>query len=233
MKNTWFVSGTDTGVGKTLVSCALLHAANKRGLKTLGLKPVAAGCEQYPEGLRNEDALALQQAASLQLPYEQVNPVALKAALSPHIAASYEGKRLSVDRLAGYCRGALFSKHDFALIEGAGGWRVPLSQKEYLSGLPKLLNLPVIVVIGMRLGCLNHAVLTLETIARDGLNIAAWVANVVDENMAALDENLETLKSIIPAPCLGLIPRLVEEEQSSLFDRAAVYLDIEPLIGAL
>ena len=202
----FFISGTDTAVGKTLVACALLLKANQAGLSSLGLKPLAAGCAETENGLRNDDALALQDASSVKLSYEQINPVALQQAVAPHIAAAAEGKRLQITRLAGYCRGALYNKADFSVVEGAGGWRVPLNQVERLSALPKEMNLPVILVVGVRLGCINHALLTVEAILRDGVALAGWVANVVEDTMPALDENVATLSALIPAPLLGIVP---------------------------
>ena len=174
MTKIFFVTGTDTGVGKTLMTSAMLHAANQKGLRTLGLKPVAAGCDDTEEGPRNGDALQLLRNASVKLPYEQVNPVALRAAIAPHIAAAQEGKRVTVDRLVGYCRGALMNKADLCLIEGAGGWRVPLNPRESMADLAKALDIPVILVAGIRLGCINHTLLTAESIARDGLKGAGW-----------------------------------------------------------
>lgn len=238
---TFFITGTDTGVGKTLVACALLEAAKQRGLTCLGLKPLAAGCEQTDQGWCNYDALALQTCSSLKLEYQQINPVALREAIAPHIAAAHEDKRLSLSRLVGYSRGALQSQVDFCVVEGAGGWRVPLNPVEYLSGLPKELNLPVILVVGIRLGCLNHALLTAEAIQRDGLQLAAWVANVLDAGMSAVAENIATLKSLLPCPLLGEIPPLVPEGAlegcgpgvQALVARAAAYLQIEPLVPAL
>ncbi len=206
MAKRFFVAGTDTGVGKTLVSAALLEAGNAAGWSTLGLKPVAAGAEAGEQGLCNEDALLLQQAASCTLSYDEVNPVLLKAAIAPHIAATEEGRTLSAERLAGVCRGALMRKVDLALVEGAGGWRVPLNAQETLADLPRLLNLPIILVVGMRLGCLNHALLTAEAIRRDGLRLAGWVANRIDPDMSRYDENLGTLISLLPAPLLGELP---------------------------
>jgi len=223
----YFVTGTDTGVGKTLVTCALLNAANNLSMRTLGLKPLAAGCEDRGEGLRNEDALAIQQVSSVKLDYSQVNPVALKQAIAPHIAAANEGRRLSVDRLLGFSRGALCHKSDFCLMEGAGGWRLPLNKVEYLSALPKALNMDVILVVGMRLGCLNHALLSAEAIVRDGVKIRAWVANVMDPEMPFLEENLKTLQSLLPFPCLGLLPWLGSEID---LDKASDSLVIEPLL---
>lgn len=210
MASAFFVTGTDTGVGKTTVSCALLALAAQQGLRTLALKPVAAGCEQTTEGWRNDDALALMRAMTEPLSYDEVNPVAFPLPLSPHLAAEKANKRVSVAQLAGYCRGSLSRRVDFALVEGAGGWRVPLNEREMLSALPKALNLPVILVVGLRLGVLNHATLTAEAILRDGLKLAGWVGNVIDPDMAAQTENIATLKGLLPAPCLGVLPWLPE-----------------------
>jgi dethiobiotin synthetase len=207
MAKTFFVTGTDTDVGKTVVSAALLVAANKKGLKTLAIKPVAAGCETTDEGLRNDDAVLLQKHMSVELYYEQVNPITLQDAAAPHIVAAKESKTLSVSRLVGFCRGTLMTRHDFSLIEGAGGWRVPLNPRETLAGLPKELNTPVILVVAIRLGCINHAILTAEAIRRDGLVLAGWVANRVQvDAMAFEEENIKTLKNLMPGPCLGVLP---------------------------
>lgn len=202
----FFLTGTDTGIGKTTVACALLHQAAQQGLTTLGVKPIASGCEQTPDGLRNSDALQLQHYSSIKLPYQEVNPVALAEPLSPHLAAKAAGRRLTMNQLVGYTRATLSHRPQFAIIEGAGGWRVPISDREMLSSLPRELNVPVILVVGMRLGCLNHAVLTAEAIARDGLRLAGWVANGIDPDMAAQAENIQTLQHILPAPCLGILP---------------------------
>lgn len=206
MSKRFFIAGTDTGVGKTTVSCALLKAAAQQGFSTLALKPVAAGCEETPEGWRNDDALLLMQAMSQPLSYDEVNPIAFPLPLSPHLAAQQAGRRVTIAQLTGFCRGSLSHRVDFALVEGAGGWRVPLNEREMLSALPKALNLPVILVVGLRLGCLNHATLTAEAILRDGLQLAGWVGNIVDPAMAALDDNIRTLRSLLPAPCLGVLP---------------------------
>lgn len=201
MSKAWFVTGTDTEVGKTAIACALLHAANRAGLRSAAVKPVAAGTDA--EG-HNEDALQLQAAMSESLPYAQVNPVALVPAVAPHIAAQQAGRSLSVARLAGYCRGVMLGGADFTLVEGAGGWRVPLGPRETLADLARELNLGVILVVGMRLGCINHALLTAEAIRRDGLPLAGWVANQpAPEAMACHAENVATLHQLLPAPCLG------------------------------
>lgn len=206
-KKQFFITGTDTNVGKTLIAAGLLHAVNQLGLTTAALKPVAAGCEQTSSGLRNDDALLLQSVMSERLAYEQINPIALQAAIAPHIAAQQEKRVLSADRLAGFCRGSL-GQADFTLVEGAGGWLVPLNERETLADLAGLLQLPVILVIGIRLGCINHALLTVNAIRQQGLVLAGWVANCIDETMPAQQENIHSLAVRIPAPCLGVIPKL-------------------------
>ena len=198
LKGIFFVTGTDTGVGKTWVSCRLLERAKEAGLRCYGLKPVAAGCEDTADGPRNEDALALMAASSVELPYEQVNPVALKAAVAPHIAAQQDGKTVTLSRLVGYVRGALNANPaDLVLIEGAGGWRVPLNDHEMLSGLARELNVPVIQVVSMKLGCINHALLTAEAIKNDGLRYAGTMANCIG-SMDVQQENLLTLRQHLP-----------------------------------
>ncbi len=223
----FFITGTDTGVGKTLVSEALLLAANERGLSTIGLKPVAAGCENTEAGLRNEDALILQQAANTSLSYEQINPIALEPPMAPHIAAMQAEKRISVDRLAGICRGVLMQKTDVVIVEGAGGWYVPLNHRETLADLAKNLSLPVVMVVGMRLGCLNHALLTAAAIRRDGLRLAGWVSSHIDPDMPAYEECLQTLETKIHAPCLGHIPFLSNPQGIEIQSA----LNIDKLLG--
>lgn len=221
---TFFVTGTDTDAGKTFVSAALLHKASSEGLRSLALKPVASGSEQLEEGLRNSDALILQGAMSETLDYEQLNPFTFEPAIAPHIAAEQAGLRLSASRLAGFCRGALFTPHDFSLIEGAGGWRVPLNERENFSDLAREMNLPVILVVGLRLGCINHALLSLEAIANDGLRVAGWIANHVDPDMSCMEENLATLKRRVDAPYLGFVPNLSDEKDA--MKKAAEYLSL-------
>ena len=226
-RHTFFIAGTDTDAGKTLIATGLLAAANQRGLRTVAMKPVAAGCEETEQGLRNGDALELLEAMSEQLPYERVNPVALQAAIAPHIAAQQEGRRLLVSQLVGYCRGVMMQPADLLLIEGAGGWRVPLNRNETLAGLVRELQLPVILVVGMKLGCINHALLTAEAIARDGLSLAGWVANCRDPDMVVFEENLATLRDLIHAPCLGVVPHLESPDDASV----AAHLNIELVIS--
>ena len=209
MAKQWlFITGTDTDVGKTVVACGLLAAANQQGLRTAAIKPVAAGCDVTEQGMTNTDALQLQAAASHRLSYQQINPVALEPAIAPHIAAAEAGVRMSASRLVGYCRGVSLLPGDMVVIEGAGGWRVPINSRETLADVARELECAVIVVVGMRLGCLNHALLTMEAIRRDGLQVAGWVANILDSEMPRLQENIDTLKQCINEPCLGTVPRL-------------------------
>jgi dethiobiotin synthetase len=209
MAKQWlFITGTDTDVGKTVVACGLLAAANQQGLRTAAIKPVAAGCEVTEQGMTNSDALQLQAAASHKLSYQQINPIALVPAIAPHIAAAEAGVRMSASRLVGYCRGVSLMPVDLVVIEGAGGWRVPINSRETLADVARELECSVVVVVGMRLGCLNHALLTMEAIRRDGLQIAGWVANILDTDMPRLQENIDTLKQCVNEPCLGTVPRL-------------------------
>lgn len=224
-RKAFFITGTDTGVGKTLFSAGLLLTAKQAGLTTVGLKPLAAGCEQTEAGLRNADALMLQSVMTENLAYEQINPVALEPAVAPHIAAQLTKRALTADRLAGFCRGSLRSA-DFTVVEGAGGWRVPLNATETLADLARILNLPVIMVVGMRLGCINHALLTAEAIIRDGLTLAGWVANCVEPEMECLQENILTLVQRLPAPCLGVVPYFSDAKPEEL---VSVLADSQPL----
>ena len=209
-KKVFFITGTDTDVGKTEVAAGFLHAANQKGLRTGAIKPVAAGCENRGDGPQNDDAIKLQALANVALSYQQVNPVALDLPMAPHIAAQEQGKVLSANRLTGFCRGVSMLPMDFLVIEGAGGWRVPINKRETMADIPKQLNAEVILVVGIRLGCINHALLTAQAIRQDGLKIAGWVANILDTEMLRIDENIDTLKHMLIEPCLGVVPRLSE-----------------------
>lgn len=210
MPSAFFVTGTDTEIGKTTIAAGLLHAARISGLTTAAAKPVASGCVQTAEGLRNEDALALLGESTLALRYDEVNPLAFEPAIAPHLAAREAGMQLDVASLLGPVQAVLAKGADLTLVEGAGGWRVPLAGRENLSDLAMALGLPVILVVGVRLGCINQAVLTAEAIARDGLPLAGWVANLVDPHTSRLADNLATLAERLPAPCLGFVPRLAQ-----------------------
>ena len=223
MSKSWFVTGTDTGVGKTAVSCALLFAAAQAGLRTAAVKPVAAGCD---ENTHNEDALHLMASMTEDLDYSQVNPIALTAAVAPHIAAGLENKQVQASRLVGMCRGVMLGEADFVLIEGAGGWRVPINRRETMADVAVQLQTGVILVVGMQLGCINHALLTAEAIHRDGLQLAAWVANQPGPRMACHEENLDTLQQLLPAPLLGDVPFLQPWQAKQM----ATSLDMRPLV---
>ncbi|WP_299806047.1 dethiobiotin synthase [uncultured Shewanella sp.] len=216
---TFFVTGTDTDCGKTLISSALLTAAKG---ETLGFKPIASGCEQTDNGLRNSDALTLMAASSIKLPYDDINPFAFEPAIAPHLAAADKGIKLDPKRIEALLKMSEFVGADFCLIEGAGGWRLPLGEGHFLSEVVQSMQLPVILVVGMKLGCLNHALLTAEAIKADGLNIVGWVANQVEPEMDYLEQNIETLKALLPAPCLGYVPYLAEAKAET----AASHLDL-------
>lgn len=226
MSKRYFITGTDTEIGKTTIAAALLHAAQLRGMSTAAVKPVAAGCERTADGLRNEDALTLMSQCQPSLPYDLINPVALVAAIAPHIAAQEEGVALTAEMLATACQAVFERNANLTVVEGAGGWRVPLNGQQTLADLAGLLGIPVIMVVGMRLGCINHALLTAEAIKADGLVLAGWVANRVDPDMGRPEENLATLKLLIDAPCLGVVPWL---EQPSA-DSISAHLDISSLL---
>lgn len=208
MNPSYFIAGTDTDIGKTTIAAGLLHAARLNGLSTLGAKPVASGCDVTAKGLRNSDALALMAQSSVKMTYDEINPIAFEPAIAPHLAAREADVAISVSGLLTAMRKVLDKGADFTLIEGAGGWRVPLSGQANLSDLAMALKLPVILVVGVRLGAINHALLTAEAIARDGLQLAGWVANIVEPKTSRLEENLASLAERLPAPCLGRVPYL-------------------------
>jgi dethiobiotin synthetase len=225
-KHLFFVTGTNTGVGKTFVSAAILYAAAARGLRTLAMKPIASGCEETPDGLRNEDALILQEAMSESLPYDQVNPVALAPAIAPHVAAKQARRQITAQRLVGFCRGLQMRPADLFLVEGAGGWRVPLNDRETFARVPAEMDMPVILVVALQLGCINHALLTAEAIRSDGLTIAGWVANRPDsEPMTAEEDTVAYLLDHLAAPCLGIIPWQAKHDPRE----AAEYLTLADL----
>ncbi|MFN7553057.1 MAG: dethiobiotin synthase [Pseudomonadota bacterium] len=201
----FFIAGTDTAVGKTFATCVLLARARSKGLRAAGMKPVAAGCAATPDGLRNEDALALMTQSGVDADYATVNPIALPDPLSPHLAAARAGVVVDTGMiLAAFDR--LAARADLVLVEGAGGWLAPLSDTLAMNDLARRLGLPVILVVGLRLGCLNHAQLTARAIAADGLRLAGWIGSTIDLAMACLAENVDTLRRRLPAPCLGVLP---------------------------
>ncbi|MCA1978258.1 MAG: dethiobiotin synthase [Thiobacillus sp.] len=206
-----FVTGTDTGVGKTRVAVALVHALRARGLRVAAMKPVAAGTEA---GQPNEDVAALRAAANVDAPLADINPYAFDPPIAPHIAAAQAGVVIDIERIsAAYAR--LAARADAVVVEGAGGWRVPLSDAADMSDLAARLGLPVLLVVGLRLGCLNHALLSAESIRARGLAWAGWVGNRIDPAMACADENLAALRARLPGPCLGVQPFLATPHTAS------------------
>ena len=219
----FFVTGTDTEIGKTRITVGLLEKAGQLGLQSLGIKPVASGSEITKDGLRNEDALAHQQASTYSCDYAVINPFCFAPAIAPHIVAEQENVELTVNSINEALKPALAQSAEFVLIEGAGGWHTPLNQKECYSDWVKSADLPVILVVGVKLGAINHALLTQESIKNSGLRLAGWVANCVDPNMPYQAENIEYLKAHINAPCLGVVPFLASNAS------AADYLSLPSL----
>ncbi|WP_338073143.1 dethiobiotin synthase [Halochromatium salexigens] len=202
-----FVTGTDTEIGKTEVTLGLMSALQQRGLRVLGMKPVAAGCAMTADGLRNEDARRIQAQGSRPVAYAQINPCAFAPPIAPHIAAAQAGVEIALAPIQAAYQG-LAAQADWVIVEGVGGWRVPLGPELTLADLPRALELPVLLVVGLRLGCLNHALLSAEAIHTSGLPLAGWIANGVDPAMAAAEDNLATLHARLPAPCMGVVPYL-------------------------
>jgi len=216
----YFVTGTDTGVGKTLISCALLHAFSAQGKSVAGMKPVAAGCDE--DGL-NEDVKKLRAATNVLASLGQINPYSFLQPVAPHIAASHAGVSINLDRiLESYYE--LSAQAEIVIVEGAGGFQVPLNDKQDSADLAVALDLPVILVVGMRLGCLNHALLTVRAIKDSGLTCAGWVANVLDAKMPALDENVQALQQRIKAPLLGIVEYQASPDASLVALQLAINL---------
>jgi dethiobiotin synthetase len=201
----FFVTGTDTGVGKTLVSCAMLHRLRARGLRALGMKPVAAGVEPTCEGPVNPDVVALRSASSWPAPLTQVNPYLFEPPIAPHLAAAAAGVRIEIAPIK-KAFDTLRASAEAIVVEGVGGFLVPLNEREDAADMAVELALPVVLVVGMRLGCLNHALLTQQAIAARSLRLAGWVANSIDPQMARFDGNLQALRERIAAPLMGVIP---------------------------
>jgi dethiobiotin synthetase len=200
-----FITGTDTGIGKSVVSAALLAALNANTHRAAGMKPVASGCRQTPQGLRNEDAELLIAHSAGTPDYALVNPVALPEAIAPHLAAKHSGVDIRLDPI-NVAFAALSTNSDFVVVEGVGGWMVPLSDTLMQADLVRVLRLPVILVVGLRLGCLNHAQLSARAIIGDGCELAGWIGNRIDPQMHCAEENLASLRALLPAPCLGVLP---------------------------
>lgn len=213
--NSYYITGTDTGIGKSVASAALLHALRARGLRAVGMKPVASGCEMTADGWRNEDALALQVASDPTPAYSDVNPYALPNPLAPELAAADAGVSIELQPVIGaYAR--LAAAADAVVVEGVGGWAAPLTASLDQLDVVRALELPVVMVVGLRLGCINHARLTARALVEDGAQLVAWIANDIDPAMARSDDNFAILQRVLPAPCWGRLPFMAAPDARSL-----------------
>lgn len=223
--NALFITGTDTDSGKTFITLALMHKLQQAGLVVNAMKPVAAGVSEI-DGVRvNEDAWQLMKAASNQQPYEMVNPYLFEPAIAPHIAATEADQEIELNVIKDAFHD-LSRLADFMLVEGAGGWLVPLNDRYDVSDIASELDLPVVMVVGLKLGCINHARLTTDSINAAGLKLAGWIGTQVEPEMQRLEENVSTLKRYIKAPCLGIVP--FDEEKN--IHKAAGLLHVDCLL---
>jgi len=218
-----FVTGTDTGCGKTEAALGLMAALQARGYAVTGMKPVASGCLESPDGLRNADAERLRAQSSRRLAYRRINPFAFADPIAPHIAAERAGVSITAEAIRSAYRD-LEARADVVIVEGVGGWAVPLGKALAVSDLPAYLGIPVVMVVGLRLGCLNHALLTSAAIASSGLSLVGWIGSRIDPVMAVADENIASLAERIEAPCLGVLPWLNNPSATA----SARYLEIDP-----
>lgn len=227
----FFITGTDTDVGKTFVACSLIEAFNHLGLKTIGYKPISAGCERDNEVLVNGDAKRLLAASSVDLHLSEVNPIAFEPPIAPHIAAKQVNSLISGDDIVAGWHHLANKSPDILITEGAGGWALPVSNTQTLPDILQPLPQEVILVVGMRLGCLNHALLTASAIQQSGFKLAGWVANHLSEQMLVAEENIVTLQAMIKAPLLGVMPWFTDTKQSLTTGRKVTQtLTIESLL---
>ncbi len=211
----YFVTATDTDAGKTVITTGLLTALAQQGHRTLGFKPVASGCQMTAQGLRNDDALALMQASSVKLDYTLINPYAFEPAIAPHIAAGLCAREIKPEAIVPLIR-AQECQTDYILVEGVGGWLVPLNEQQLVADLAHMLGYKIILVVAMRLGCINHALLTAQAIEHCGMELAGWIANcgTQADEMFFLQENVSSLQTRLAAPFLGSLPDLNETQQA-------------------
>lgn len=222
----FFITGTDTDVGKTWVTAGLLHALNEQGLSTVAMKPVASGCETIDGQLRNADARCLMQHMSARADYEEVNPYTFTPAIAPHIAAGQSGQHIDLEKIRQIA--VRLARHaDVILIEGVGGWQVPLNNTQTVADLAAMLQLPVIMVVAIKLGCLNHALLTAQSIKASGLPLAGWVANMCDGSDPVAQENIFALQQRLDTPMLANIPLL----QAFDVNKIATHIDPSTLLA--
>lgn len=218
--NSYYITGTDTGIGKSVASAALLHALRARGLRAVGMKPVASGCERTPQGWRNEDALALLEASDPRPAYEDINPYALPQPLAPELAAAEAGVKIELAAIVS-AHQRLAAQADAVVVEGVGGWAAPLSASLEQVDVVRALRLPVVLVVGLRLGCISHARLTARAIAADGVQLIGWIANDIDPAMARRDDNFAILQRVLPVPCWGRLPFAVSPDPRVLANELA------------
>jgi dethiobiotin synthetase len=215
-----FITGTDTGVGKTLVATALVRGLVREGRRVAVMKPIAAGAQRTAEGLRNDDALALMQVANVKAPYSSVNPFCLQAPIAPHIAARESGVTIDIgqirDRYA-----ALAAQSDWVVAEGAGGWLVPINDDQTVADIASALGLPVVLVVALRLGCLNHAILTKRAIDAQGIPFAGWIASTIDPAMPRRDDNLAALQHFLKTEPVAVVPYLAQQGETLELREAA------------
>jgi len=217
MDKGYFITGTDTSIGKSWCAAALIWKLRQQGYTVTGMKPIASGCVETAEGLRNEDALLLQQLSSIPMPYDEINPYAFEPAIAPHIAAKQAGIHIDLDVIKQHFK-TLSTHSDFTVVEGVGGWQVPLNNQQTIADLAITLELPVIMVVGLRLGCINHALLTANQIQQSGSHLAGWIANSIEPDMSEQLSNIETLRDMISAPLLGTTPYLKQFDQQQMAD---------------
>lgn len=222
-----FVTGTDTDCGKTFVAEGLLRQLQSAGIVAAGFKPVAAGAEWRDGILQNDDALTLLAASGIALRYDEVNPYCFQPPIAPHLAAAQVKVAINNTRILSAAQ-ALARRCEFVVVEGAGGWRVPLGKDSDMGSLARLLGYPVLLVVGMRLGCLNHALLTEQAVLDSGLALAGWIATQVDPSMPLLEENLSTLRERMHSPCRGFLPHHI----AAPLDIDSYPIDVEGLLAS-
>ncbi|MFC1748204.1 dethiobiotin synthase [Pseudomonadota bacterium] len=213
--NGYFITGTDTDVGKTCISLGFVELLIQSKKAVGVMKPISAGCEKTKAGLRNSDALMLQQKSNIETDYNTINPYAFEPAIAPHLAAREAETHIEIETILKHYR-TIQSQSSCVIVEGAGGWMVPLNDFQTMADLAKLMELPIILVVGMRLGCLSHALLTIDAIRHHKLPLAGWVANHIDPEMSRPKENLQTLLEMIDAPLLGRVPYLKKQERHTI-----------------
>jgi len=210
MNNTYFITGTDTGIGKTFITCGLLSFLKLKNLKVVGLKPISAGVQIFDKQKLNEDVFLLKKYSNIELDYRDINYYSFDKAVSPHIVSAQENCPINFDLIKDNIK-RIQSKADVVLIEGAGGYEVPIDVERRMSDLITYIDVPVILVVGVRLGCLNHTLLTYEAIKAKHNKIFGWIANIIEEDMLCVDENINYLKENISEPCIGVIPKILSK----------------------